>query len=211
MRQFVRRLVGDRLLLVRRGAVDAAGGVGGRGADSSEVRDSGGVTAAVVVQHDDHALVRVAEVVQCLVRHAAGHGAVTDDSHDVAVFRRPLHLHVAVAGDGQAVRIGEDGGGVAVLDEVVAALLAVGVAADAVALAQVRKPRLATGEDLVHVGLVAGVPQDGVVRTVEDAVQGDAELDRAEVAAEVAARVADRVHDELADLGGQLVQLRRRQ
>jgi hypothetical protein len=68
-----------------------------------------------------------------------------------------------------------------------------------------------TGEHLVHVGLVAGVPHDQVVGRVEDAVQGDGELDDAEVRPEVTTDLGDRRHDRLSELSGQLWQLGRRQ
>ena len=69
-----------------------------------------------------------------------------------------------------------------------AALLAVRVARQPAGLAQVLEPGLAAGDDLVHVGLVAGVPQDRVGGRVEHAVQRERQLDHAEVAAEVPAR-----------------------
>ena len=54
-----------------------------------------------------------------------------------------------------------------------------------------RPPRsrrvLTTGEQLVDVGLVAGVEHDGVPRGAEGAVQRDRQLDDPEVGAEVAA------------------------
>ena len=64
------------------------------------------------------------------------------------------------------------------------------------------------GDDLVHVGLVAGVPQHDVAGRVEDAVHGEGELDRAEVGAEVPAGpgTGDGIDDELADLAGELVE-----
>ena len=43
------------------------------------------VRAAVVVEHDHAARPAVAEVVQRLVGHAAGHRTVADDRHDVAI------------------------------------------------------------------------------------------------------------------------------
>ena len=81
----------------------------------------------------------------------------------------------------------------AVLDEVVAALLAARVAGQPAGLAQLGEAGLAAGDDLVHVGLVAGVPQDGVGRRLEHPVQGERQLDGAEVGAEVAAGLGDRV------------------
>ena len=108
--------------------------------------------------------------------------AVADDGDDVA-----MRVGAGVAGDGEAVRVRQHGRGVTVLDVVVPALLAVRVARQAARLAQVLEPGLAAGDDLVHVRLVAGVPQDGVGGRLEHAVQGQRQLDRAEVGAEVAA------------------------
>ena len=148
----------------------------------------------------------MAQVVECLVRHAAGHRTVADHRDDVAVVVRAV-----VSGDGKAVGVAEHRARVAVLDEVVAALLTVGVAGQAVGLAQVGEPGLAAGENFVHVGLVARVPQDRVVRALEHPVQGDGEFHRAQVAAQVPARVGDRIHDELTDLRAEFVQLLRGQ
>ena len=49
------------------------------------------------------------------------------------------------------------------------------------------------GQDLVRIGLVADVPDDAVVRRVEDVVQRDRQLDRAEVRRQVAAGLRRRV------------------
>ena len=54
---------------------------------------------------------------------------------------------------------------------------------------------------------MAGVPQDGVGRRLEDAVQGEGQLDGAEVGAEVAAGLGDGGDDEVADLAAQLGQV----
>ena len=74
-----------------------------------------------------------------------------------------------------------------------AALLAARVAGEAAGLAQLVEAGLPAGDDLVDVGLVAGVPQDGVAWGVEHPVQGQRQLDRAEVGAEVAAGLGDRL------------------
>src|SRR5206468_3362399 len=68
---------------------------------------------------------------------------------------------------------------------------------------QVAPPR----EDLVRVGLVADVPEHLVLRRVEQRVQRDGELARAEVRPEVPADLAHRVDDVLADLLGHLHEL----
>ena len=66
-------------------------------------------------------------------------------------------LAAHVEGLGQPVGVGQRGRGVRVLDPVVRALGAAGVAGQAAALAQRRHLRRAAGEDLVDVGLVADV------------------------------------------------------
>ena len=71
----------------------------------------------------------------------------------------------------------------------------------------VDEPVAAAGQDLVRVGLVADVPEDLVARRVEQAVERDGQLARAEVRAEVAADLADRVDDQLADLLRDLLEL----
>ena len=94
-----------------------------------------------------------------------------------------------------------------VLDDVVLGLRLAGVAADAALLAELLEAGHPAGEQLVHVGLVAGVEHDAVARRVEDPVHGDGELDHAEVGPEVAAGPRAGPDEEVADLGGQLVEL----
>ena len=168
-----------------------------------ELRDGRRVGATVVVEHDDDVAVAVAEVVQRLVRHAAGHRAVPDDGDDVPALR----IGAAVTGHGQPVGVGQDRRGVAVLDEVVLGLLPRGVAREPAGLPELLEPGRAAGDDLVHVRLVPGVPQDGVAGRVEDAVESEGQLDRAEVRAQVAAVLGHGGDDEVADLAGQLVEL----
>ena len=59
------------------------------------------------------------------------------------------------------------------------------------------------GQQLVGVGLVAGVPDDAVGGAVEDAVEGDGELHHAERAAEVAAGGGHGIDDLAAELRAQ--------
>ncbi len=79
------------------------------------------------------------------------------------------------------------------------------------ALLAERAEVLAAGEELVHVGLVAGVEDDPVARGVEDPVDGQRQLDHAEVGTEVARVGRHRADHHVPDLGGQLVQLLRRE
>ena len=64
------------------------------------------------------------------------------------------------------------------------------------------QPLAATGQQLVRVGLVTDVPDQAVVRRVENVVQRDREFDRAETGGEVTAHLADGVHQEFAHFDG---------
>ena len=129
------------------------------GALGGEVGDRRCVAATVVVEDDDHPLARVAEVVERFVGHPAGHRAVADDCHDMTMV-----CASQVAGNGEAIGVAEDRRGVRVLDEIVPALLPRRVSAQPTRLAQTGEPALAAGDQLVHVRLMAGVPQQRVVR-----------------------------------------------
>ena len=83
-----------------------------------------------------------------------------------------------------------------------------GVAGQPALLTQGREVGGAPGQDLVDVGLVAGVEDDPVRRRVEDAVDGEGQLDDAEVGSEVAAGLGHLGDEEGADLLGELTQLR---
>jgi len=96
---------------------------------------------------------------------------------------------------------------VAVLDPVVLGLPPGRVARQPARLAQGREAVAAAGQDLVYVGLVAGVPHDDVAGRVEDAVHGQGELHHPQVGAEVAARPEHGLDDEGPDLLGQPVEL----
>ena len=76
---------------------------------------------------------------------------------------------------------------------VVFALGALGETGKAAALAQRADAVAPAGQDLVRIGLVSDVPDQAIVRGVENVVQGDRQLDHAESGAEMAARHRDRV------------------
>ena len=63
----------------------------------------------------------------------------------------------------------------------------------------------------MRIGLVPDVPQDLVARGVEQAVDRDGELARAEIGPEMAADLTDRVDDQLADVLRHALQLDVRQ
>ena len=91
---------------------------------------------------------------------------------------------------------------------VVLALVAARKAGDAAELAQRGHALAPAGQDLVRIGLVAHVPDQPVVRRVEDVMQRDRELDRAEVRRQMAAGLRHALEDELAQLDGELLAAR---
>ncbi len=155
----------------------------------------------VVVEDDQQVRIHRARVVQRLERHAAGHRAVADDGH------RALVGAAQFGRDRHAQRRRDGGTGVAGAESVVWTFVALGEAGDAALHAQRAHRRAAPGQYLVHIGLVADIPHQLVLRRVEDGVQGDGQFHRAEIGRQMAAGLAHRFDQELAQLGRQLRQL----
>src|SRR6188768_2293122 len=80
-------------------------------------------------------------------------------------------------------------------------------AADAIELTERPEPLEAAGQQLVRIGLVAGVPDDPVARRLEQAVERDGDLDHAQRRSEMTARPGHGLDDGLADLDRQLGEL----
>ena len=176
-----------------------------RGEVVGEPADGRRVRAAVVVDHDDQRVAGGGDVVQRLPAHPAGERAVTHHGHHVpALATQRVRL-------GQPVGVGERGGGVRVLDQVVLALRLVRVAGQTPAHAQLVEPLLPASDDLVDVRLVPGVEDQPVARRVEDPVQGERELHHAEVRTKVAAGARHLFHQKVTDFGGEQRQLLRRE
>ena len=116
-------------------------------------------------------------------------------------------LAETVARVGEAHRGGERGARVPGAEGIVRPLLAGEETAQTAGLADtVEGWAVAAGEQLVHVALVGHVEDEAVAGRVEDAMQGDGQLNHAEVRSDVAS-VAGRDRDEaLPDLGGELRQ-----
>ncbi len=191
----------ERALAPGQHVLVAAGGAQ-RGQVRRQAPDRRRVGALVVVDHDDQAPVAArGDVVQRLPGHPAGQRAVTDHHRDV-----PVRSAAQLVRLGDAVRPGQPGRRVGVLDHVVLGLAAARVAGQPAALAQVAEVRPA-GEQLVDVGLVAGVEHDRVARGLEHPVQRDGQLDDPEVGAQVPAGARHRSDQELPDLGREVLEL----
>ena len=114
-----------------------------------------------------------------------------------------------VARQREALGDRQAGAGVAAVEHVVLALGATREAADAAELAQRAEVVEPAGQQLVRVGLVAGVPDDLVGRAESSRrCSATVELDDAERAAQVAAGLGDGVDDRAADVGAELASSR---
>ena len=176
------------------------------GHDAVEVAGHGAHVAVdgplVVVEHNDHAPGLLGDVVHRFKGDAVGEGGVAGDGDHVFVAAGQ------VAGHGHAQRGGERGACVAGAVAIVLAFGAQHEAVEAAGLADGLKPVAAAGENLVDVGLVADVEEDLVFGRVEDGMQGQRELDHAEIGAEMAAGFGESLDEEVANLLGKLGHLR---
>ena len=181
-----------------------AGVVGVGGQAGQVVRDGADVRAdrhGVVVQHDEHVPVRVAGVVHRLEGQSPGHRAVTDHGHD------PVVETGEIAGGRETEGGRHRGRGVPGAELVVIGFVAAQEPAHTAVLTDRPHPLPPAGQDLVHVGLVADVPDDLVRGGVEDLEQRDRQLDDAEARGEVPALGRDDLDDVLADFPGKLLEL----
>jgi hypothetical protein len=89
-------------------------------------------------------------------------------------------------------------------ERIVFALGALGEAGETVALAQRADAIAASGQDLVRIGLMTDVPNQPVVRRIEDIMQRDGEFDHAEAGTEMAAGRGDCIDGLRAQLVGDL-------
>ena len=140
----------------------------------------------VVVEDDDQPRLQVPGIVHRLVGHAGRHRAVADDGDDAMVAA------LEVAGDRHAEPGRDRGRGMRRAEGVVLALGAPGEARQPAGLPERPDAVAPAGEDLVGIGLVADVPDQPVVRRVEDVVERHRQLDHAEAGAEMAAGDRDR-------------------
>ena len=159
----------------------------------------------IVVQDHQQLAVEHAGVVERLEGHAGGHRAVADDGDRLPVL-------ALLAGRHRHAERGRDAGrGMRGAKGVVLALAAQRKTADAAGLAQAAHALAPAGQNFVRIGLMADVPDDAVLGRVEDIVQREGQLDRAEVGAQMTAGARHAVQQEVAQLGRQRGQLRTRQ
>src|SRR6185295_17466124 len=105
-----------------------------------------------------------------------------------------------VARLGEALGDRQPGTGMAAVEDIMRRLRAAREAPHAIELAERPEALESAGQQLVRVGLVAGVLDDPVPRRLEQAVKRDRQLDHAERRTEVPARARHRAHAGVPDL-----------
>ena len=183
----------------------AQGQIGFRGEQPREIgahrAHRRGDRHVVVVEDDDQAAVHRAGIVHRLIGHAGAHGAVADDGDDmvVAAVEVACHRH-AQPGRDRCRAMGRAEG-------VVFALVALGEAGQPAALAERPDARPPAGQDLMRIGLVAHIPDQPVLRGLEEIVERHGQLDDAEPGAQMAAGDGDGIDRLLPQLVGELAEL----
>ena len=155
----------------------------------------------IVVQDDNQARIRRAGIVHALERHACAHRAVTDHSNDVALDT------LQVAADCHAEAGGDRGRGMARTERVEFGLAAFGEAGQTVLLPQGLDTIAAAGQNLVGVGLMADIPDQPVMRRLENVVKRHRQLDDAKAGAKMAARLRHRTNGRRAKLACQILEV----
>ena len=156
----------------------------------------------VVVQHHDHALGLLGNIVQRLKADAVGERRIPGKGDDVLLGTGQIARHRHAQGGGKR------GPSVACAVAVVLAFGAQSKAVQAARLAHGVETAAASGEQFVNVRLVADVKDKAVSRGVEDVVHGQGELDDAQVRPQVAARLGQHTDQLLAYFLSQCLQLR---
>ena len=121
----------------------------------------------VVVKHHQQVAFQITRMVKRLEHHTSGHSAVADHRHDFAVTPGPL------GGNGHPQRGTERSAGMTDPEGIVIALATLGKTRDATFATQRVHVDTSPGQNFMGVGLVAHVPDQTVLRGVEDVVQGD--------------------------------------
>ena len=137
--------------------------------------------------------------------HAGGECAVADDRDRASIF-------AAFGGrDRHAERCADRGARVADAEGVVLTLAPGGKRGEAAILLDGVQQLASAGQHLVRVGLVTHVPDQPVVRCIENVMQRDRQLDRTQARGKMPAPRAHALNQELAQLVRQRRQLGRRQ
>ena len=154
----------------------------------------------VVVEHDDERQAQLTGMAHRLPGHAPRQCPVADHRDDRSRVAEP----VVGCQDAQSGRNG--GGRVARVESVMDAFRALWKTRQAAGAAYAGKCSAPAGDYLVRVALVPDIPHDRVARRAKDAVDGQRQLDDAQVGREMSAINGDGTDDEAANFGGEAVE-----
>ena len=142
-------------------------------------------------------------MVQSLERHAGGHRAISHDTHHFMLLTQLL------PGFHHPERRRDPSAGVARVEGVEDALLPLAEPAQSAKLPECVKLLTATGQQLVRIGLIAGIPDDLIVRRIEEIVQCDRQFDNPQIGGEMPSHAGDGQDDLLTDFLAQFRELLR--
>ena len=186
-------------VVVRRADADAVEVLGHRALGGADGH-------AVVVEDGEELALQRAGVVEALERDAVDDGRVADERDGAAVGLTFAACEHVVA-PRHAHRGANRGAGVPDAEQIELALARLGEPRHPLGGPQLIEQPQPTGQQLVRVTLVPDVEEQPVVAEIEDEMQGDGQLDHAEVGREVAPGAADLFADRVADLLGELREL----
>ena len=147
----------------------------------------------VVIQNDDEIGFQPCRVVQRLICHSSGQGAVSDHGNHRVV------LPLQVPGLHQTESRRNGSGAVARIKAVAVAFLSLGEAAHAAVFSQRLKAVPPSGQKLVGIGLVPHIPDDLVLRQIQHQMERHGELHRAQIGTKVASGHTDLIHQKFPD------------
>src|SRR5258708_10119310 len=178
--------------------------VGRGGGDIGEIffqGDDVGVDAhAIVIQDDQQVGIRYSGVIHAFEGQACRHRSVPDDGYGLTV-----RLAVVFGRHRHAQGRADVGGRMPYAKAVILALAAFGKSAQAIIFTIAAEIIAAPREDLMPVGLVAYIPYQLIIGSIEDVMEGHREFDHSQAGCEMASMNTDGVNDILTQFGRHLV------
>lgn len=159
---------------------------------SGELRQMGGQRPCrwrnrhgIIVQNDEDAPAQCTGIVDRLESHACRHRAIADDADHIADIGAKIARH------GKAEPGRDRGGGMGRAECVMDTFLAPCEAGRAILLPQAAHLVAPPCQNLVRIALVADIPDELVMRRIENRVDGDGKFNDTETGAEMASRLGD--------------------
>ena len=155
----------------------------------------------IVIEDDHHGLLTDGCVIQALIGHAAGGGAVTDQCNHIVVLPHQGSCpgHTQGNGDGTGCMTGHK--------SVTLALSGLWEPGHTAKLPQMLKIRLASCQQLMHIRLVSDIKNQAVFHCIKYGLDGNGKLHRTQVGCQMASGFGHTFYQEVPDLPAQLSSL----